>query len=417
MEKQVICRHCRKEIKTQLVKCIPCDKVFHPSCHKLHKVYDSANELVSCHGKYEIFTIKNTHSEEASSVKERRPSNTEDNQAGSSMETKIDWLVRKVRDEMIHKNEIKSIITSIVREELEGYRKELEEMKKMWSVMSSGNASRSYCEAVKEKKKENVIIIKPKEQQESEKTKKVVKENIDIKNMAVGVSKLRKGGKGALILGCESEQELKQLKSTAVSKLGDKYQIIEPRGAQPKLKIFNLDEEEIKCDEGQIVDMIIKQNHLDEKKRGFYIKIVKKIDRRGQDGNTNTTRAKRENGMLIVEVDEITHVEMLKTEKINIGWRKCHVTNYVNVKRCYNCWGFYHIAKNCTRPVTCSKCAGNHKDSECKVEKEKCVNCMYKNKTYNLKINEEHGAMSRECPTLKKLLEEEKKKIRWKDDA
>lgn len=73
---------------------------------------------------------------------------------------------------MINKNEIKNIITSIVRDKLEGFKKELEEMKKMWNIMSTGDASRSYYDAVKEKKKENVIIIKPKEQQESEKTKK-----------------------------------------------------------------------------------------------------------------------------------------------------------------------------------------------------------------------------------------------------
>lgn len=92
--------------------------------------------------------------------------------------------------------------------------------------MTTGDTPRSYCDATKEKKKEN--IIKPKEQQESEKTKKLEKDNVDIKNMPIGVSKLRKGGKDAHILGCESEHELK-LKSTVVSKLGDKYQIIEPR--------------------------------------------------------------------------------------------------------------------------------------------------------------------------------------------
>lgn len=112
-------------------------------------------------------------------MKQRKSSNIE----GPTMESKIDWLVRKVRDEMISKNEIKNIITSIVRDELEGFKKEMEEMKKMWNTILAGGASRSYCEAVKEKKKENVIIIKPKEQQESEKTKKTIKENIDIKNM------------------------------------------------------------------------------------------------------------------------------------------------------------------------------------------------------------------------------------------
>lgn len=388
----------------------------------MHKIYNAENELVTCSGKYEIFTVKdNNTGEESSAI--RKSSTVEDNQGevqGSNMELKIDWLVRKVRDEMINKrriNGIKNIITSIVRDELEGFKKELEDMKKMWNSMSTGNASRSYCDAVKEKKKENVIIIKPKEQQESEKTKIVVKENIDIKNMSIGVSKLRKGGKGAIVLGCESEQELKQLKSKVESKLDGKYQVIEPKSVEPKLKILNLDDEEINCDEDQIVDMLIRQNcqnhHLDEERRGFHSKILKKIIRGRQSGNNNS--AKRES-TLIIEVDSATHEEMLNVGKLNIGWRKCRVINYVNVKRCYKCWGFYHIAKNCTRPITCSKCAGEHKDNDCKTKKGRCVNCMYKNKTYNLKINEEHSALSKECPIFKKLLEEEKKKTGWIND-
>lgn len=47
-------------------------------------------------------------------------------------------------------------------------------------------------------------------------------------------------------------------------------------------------------DEDQIADMIIKQNYLDEERRGFHIKILKKVIRRGQGGNSNSVRAKRE---------------------------------------------------------------------------------------------------------------------------
>jgi len=36
---------------------------------------------------------------------------------------------------------------------------------------------------------------------------------------------------------------------------------------------------------------------------------------------------------------------------------------------------------------------------------------MYKNKTYNLKINDEHDALSVECPI--RALEEEKKRTEW----
>lgn len=67
--------------------------------------------------------------------------------------------------------------------------------------------TKSYSEAVKEKKKESILIVKPKIEQESETTKKMVKEKVDIKNLAVGITKIKKGGKGSIILGCESERE------------------------------------------------------------------------------------------------------------------------------------------------------------------------------------------------------------------
>jgi len=38
---------------------------------------------------------------------------------------------------------------------------------------------------------------------------------------------------------------------------------------------------------------------------------------------------------------------------------------------------------------------------------------MYKNKTYNLKINDEHDTLSVECPIYVRALEEEKKRTGW----
>lgn len=61
-------------------------------------------------------------------------------------------------------------------------------------------------------------------------------------------------------------------------------------------------------------------------------------------------------------------------------------------------------------------CAGNHKSNECKATKKKCINCMYKNKTYNLKIDDEHDALNRECPTFIRALDEETKRSGWGSD-
>lgn len=412
--KRVVCRQCKKEIKTQLINCITCDKVFHPSCHKLHKVYNSERELITCPGRWEILTIKGTASGEGAAAKGCEAMSVDESHVErTSMESKIDWLMKKITDEMFGKNEIRSLIMDTIKVELESFKKEMEDMMRS-TILASKEVPRSYSEVVNAKKKENVILVKPKEQQESEKTKKAVKQNIDIKNMPIGVSKMRKVGKGALILGCESEQELKQLKATVENKIGDKYQITEPKKIYRKVKIFNVDEEEMVEDEERVVNMIIKQNHLVEERSDFHMKIIKKI--MGKRNENSGRKKKKVDGSMLIEADEVTHEDMIRMERINVGWRKCRVVDFVNVKRCFNCWGFYHIARNCKRPITCPKCAGSHVVTECKADKEKCVNCMYKNRNYNLKINEEHNALNGECPTLKKALEEEKKKAGWRGE-
>lgn len=48
---------------------------------------------------------------------------------------------------------------------------------------SMGGMQRSYSKVIKEKKKKNVIIIKPKIQQESDTTKQLIKEKVDIKGI------------------------------------------------------------------------------------------------------------------------------------------------------------------------------------------------------------------------------------------
>ncbi|XP_029177728.1 uncharacterized protein LOC114945635 [Nylanderia fulva] len=273
---------------------------------------------------------------------------------------------------------------------------------------SKEGLQRNYSEAVKNKKKENIIIVQPKREQESETTKKLVKEKIDIKKLEVGISKLKKGNKGSIILGCESEGEMEKLRDTVREKLGDDFKVTEPKGVKPKIKAVIVGEEEMQMDDEALIDTIKKQNKIDEE---LHIKIVKRMAKGNENSRAGSGR--KEDGSLIMEVDEIAHELMLKKEKINIGWRKCPVFEHYSVKRCFKCWGYYHIAKNCKREETCHKCAGNHKASDCKVTKMRCVNCMYKSKTYNLKINDEHDALNRKCPTFTRALEEEKKRAGW----
>jgi len=60
---------------------------------------------------------------------------------------------------------------------------------------------KSYSEMTK-RRKEGAIVVRPNKQQESEVTKKVIKEKVDIKSMHVEISRFRKGNNGAVLIGC-----------------------------------------------------------------------------------------------------------------------------------------------------------------------------------------------------------------------
>jgi len=63
MEPKSGCRQCRKEIKTEIHKYIPCEKVFHPNCVKLHKVCNTRKKLISCKVKVEVYVSANVKRE------------------------------------------------------------------------------------------------------------------------------------------------------------------------------------------------------------------------------------------------------------------------------------------------------------------------------------------------------------------
>lgn len=422
------CAACRKQIKNQVVTCKSCNKLFfHPGCVSKHKTYDRNREYVSCPGPFDKFTVESEKDADmkktpiSTGIGRERLGSTES--AGgngsramgangtSGMDTKIDWLVRtmrEIKDEMVCKREIKMLIKEAVQEEMNAIKQEMEDLRRIVRGEMHGpteNGYSSYSDVVK-KKKESIIIIKPKIQQESETTKKIIKEKVDIKNMPMGITKVRKGKEGTVILGCETGEEMDKVKDAMQSKLGENYNVTESQQKKPKIKIINISEEEMELGDDELIDTIKKQNSMD----GSRISVIKKFSKRK---NMDLSQPRSKVGSLIIEVDEVTHDLMLKKEKLNIGWRKCPVFNHVSIKRCFKCWGFYHIAKNCTRDETCHKCAGKHKASECREKENKCINCMFKIKTYNLKIKDEHDALDPECPTYRRAIEEEKRRGGW----
>ncbi|EFN83665.1 hypothetical protein EAI_01054, partial [Harpegnathos saltator] len=100
----------------------------------------------------------------------------------------------------------------------------------------------------------------------------LVKEKVNIKNMAMGITKLRKGGKGIIVLGCETGEEMEKLKTTVQAQLGENFQVTEPQKKKPNVKIVGISGDELKWDDDNLINIIKKQNSI-----AGDIRVVKRI--------------------------------------------------------------------------------------------------------------------------------------------
>lgn len=118
--------------------------------------------------------------------------------------------------------------------------------------------------------------------------------------------------------------------------------------------------------------------------------------------------------MAIVELSARGAEELLKSQRIKIGWVNCRVRRRLMIPRCYACFGYGHRQDECKGPQrrqlgVCIRCGEEgHKKSECKAQ-AKCFLCTEKKIAPNLLG---HVPGSGNCFTFRQALEEAKKSKR-----
>lgn len=163
----------------------------------------------------------------------------------------------------------KEMVRNIIRETVEEEMNKIRELWQQWKThdlqplvrelvrkeidaepIQSNEVNRSikktYSGTVKSKN-EAIIIIKPKETEgvnSSEATKKDIKSKIDVSKLGIGVTKVRKVKRGAVVVGCESKIQAEKLKKKVVKDLGEKYVVNQPKKMKLKLNIFDINKED-----------------------------------------------------------------------------------------------------------------------------------------------------------------------------
>jgi len=75
-----------------------------------------------------------------------------------------------------------------------------------------------------------VLIVKPKgeEDNNSEDTKKEIKNKIDVTKLGIGITEMRRVNREAVVVRCENVKQASRLKEEVAKDLGKKYIVQEP---------------------------------------------------------------------------------------------------------------------------------------------------------------------------------------------
>lgn len=224
------------------------------------------------------------------------------------------------------------------------------------------------------------IIIRPKPEKEGPDTTNIdVKKAIDPVNLKLQISSFRQNKNGSVSIKCRNSTDSKTLLQELSKKLSDKYDIMETKLSNPKIRIAGIHEEKSTAD---IQQDIVKQN-LDGMVNPLFVVTYIKKQRNGK-GYVASAEVSPDVYLRIAEKDF----------KLEIGWQICPVYNDINIKRCYKCSQYGHNGNNCkSESHICKFCAQQHDSRNCtQTEPKKCTNCTQSNLKFKTNYSVTHAA-------------------------
>lgn len=295
---------------------------------------------------------------------------------------------------------------------IEGLEQQIQSQKQEVEDMKIRNQSYEeklkYSEVVtKQKSCDDVLVIKPKKNQESYITKSVIQEKIVPEEIKAGVSRMKYIKDGGVAISCDKKEDLINVSNSIQKKLGEDYEVTIPKKKCPKIKIINV-EEKLLSDQEDFIEKIILQNSITTKEEDRKINILKHY--KGKKGQED-----RET--VVVEVDSNTYSMLKSREKLSIGWKSYRFFDHINVIQCFNCYKYGHIANECrSKKNICPKCAGEHKIDECRTQETSCSNCKYAAEILKVpNVDYNHRAYDRSCQAYKKVYRELEQRINYPD--
>jgi hypothetical protein len=244
-------------------------------------------------------------------------------------------------------------------------------------------------------RREHVVVVRPKEiEQKRADVRKAITNIIDPTEF--DTNGLANAGGNSLVIRCNSSETQEKI----IDKLSsaDGITAAKPKSSRPRIKILRmLDPEE---DDTKLIEKLKLQNDIE-----LTDAIVLKREKVFRNGAPIDERKN-----IVMEINSEDYNKVMKMKKIKHEWEICKVVDNVFVRRCYNCFGFNHNAKDCKNKKACPRCAKSHESKECNAETVKCINCITSRDKFKKKdVDVNHEAWSRECPVYKSKVESGKR--------
>lgn len=373
-----MCEHDIDEEEEDFAECDNCNVLFHLKCANITKKEVNARKNSKCLKLYctDCFDkINNSTPEKLKEIlallykmdcclQEQKTSNL-----SSTIELKLNTLDKKIEKFNSSNND---------------------------SNVNQFNSKTAYANIVKSGTVKPAIVIKPKTKQSCTKTFEEISEKIGKNDLKVcGTRNARDGG---IILCCENSTETLKAKQIVNEKLGTSYDVLLPKINSPRIRITNIAPD---IPNEQIVTELKKHN---DQIINMDMRLVTVIPRKIRSIQTNEA---------VLEVDCESFNKLLELSILSLPWRECKVFEHLHVKRCYKCCGFFHKSTECSQSQNCSRCAGNHKHSDCKSKNLCCVNCKIANEKFKLNLDTKHHSWSTQCTIYQRRLSSVKNRIEY----
>lgn len=214
-----------------------------------------------------------------------------------------------------------------------------------------------------------------------------IKKSINPARLNICIDNIRESKHGVAV-HCDSESSREALKSKLTDIFGSKYEITIANKLNPRLLIKNVNLDDLISHE-EIIESISTLNDLED--WTSEIKIVTKL-KHYQSMN------------LVIEVTPSLRKIIVQRGFLFIGWKKCPVSDHLQIRKCSNCCGLGHLNKECKLERICPKCAEKHDEKSCKATDFQCIRCVNYNKNKKKKLPTSHAAYDKECPMLKNYI-------------